>query len=529
MNVVLYARVSSDRQDVDLSISAQLKALRKYASDHNYNVIAEFVDEAETSRSSARPEFKKMTSLARHSKKPFEMILVYKFSRFARNREDSIVYKTMLKKKGIQVISITEPFDDTPSGRMLEGIIEVMDEYYSDNLGEEVLRGMRESASRGFYLSARAPYGYRKTKIKDGNKERTVLEIEPSQAAIVKSIFDDVLSGNGLIDIVRSLNNRSIPGPNKKDWIKTSLHAILNNKIYTGTLVWGKNSKHNIEPVVVENAFPSIINEETFNSVRSSLAERAPAFTHPRRVSSRFLLSGIAVCGYCGKAMVGREAKSGKFAYYACSTLDKKGAGSCHSVYLNQEKFESLVIDQIKKCILTDDNLEKMVLLVNEQMDGAYSEYRNELRVISQEEENIVNRLDRLYDILETGDFEINDLGPRIRELRNRQEQLISRRCELEICLSDRKAMVADIKMIKSYVNDLKGILTEGEITERKAFIKSFVNSIIVKKEEAVLNYSVPIPPDGLTENKIGVLPIVHYGGPLWIRTRDPSLIRTVL
>ncbi|MCZ6615137.1 MAG: recombinase family protein, partial [Chloroflexi bacterium] len=77
----------------------------------------------------------------------------------ARNREDAIVYKSLLRKQGIQVISITEPVEDTPTGRMMEGIIEVLDEFYSANLGQEVTRGMREAASRGFCVGSSTPYG----------------------------------------------------------------------------------------------------------------------------------------------------------------------------------------------------------------------------------------------------------------------------------------------------------------------------------------------------------------------------------
>jgi site-specific DNA recombinase len=216
MKVALYARVSSDKQDVDLSISAQLRALRDCASRNGHQVIREFVDEVETGRTTARPAFKEMISLARRPNKPFEQILVWKYSRFARSREDSILYKAMLKKAGVQVVSINEPFDDTPTGRLLEAIIESLDEFYSDNLGEEVTRGMRESASRGFYLSSKAPYGYRKIKVRDGNKERTKLEIEPSEASIVVEIFDGIISGKGLIEIVRELNTRNIPGPKGK-------------------------------------------------------------------------------------------------------------------------------------------------------------------------------------------------------------------------------------------------------------------------------------------------------------------------
>ena len=103
---VIYARVSSDKQDVDLSISAQMRALREYARNNGHEIVREFIDEAETGRTTARPAFREMTSLARHPQKPFEIILVRKYSRFARSREDSIVYKAMLGKNGVQVISI---------------------------------------------------------------------------------------------------------------------------------------------------------------------------------------------------------------------------------------------------------------------------------------------------------------------------------------------------------------------------------------------------------------------------------------
>ncbi len=163
--VAIYARVSSEKQDTDLSISAQLKALREYAARNGYHVVREFVDEAESGRTAARPAFRGMVPLARRPQKPFDVILVWKYSHFARSREDSIVYKTMLRKSGVRVISITELFEDTPTGRLLEAMIESLDEFYSANLGEEVTRGMGESASCGFYLSSSAPYGYRKVKV----------------------------------------------------------------------------------------------------------------------------------------------------------------------------------------------------------------------------------------------------------------------------------------------------------------------------------------------------------------------------
>ena len=516
MKAALYARVSSDKQDVDLSISAQLRALRDYAVRNGYQVIREFVDEAETGRTTARPAFREMISLARRPNKPFEQILVWKYSRFARSREDSILYKAMLKKAGIQVVSINEPFDDTPTGRLLEAIIESLDEFYSDNLGEEVTRGMRESAARGFYLSSRPPYGYRKIKVADGNKERTKLEIEPAEASIVADIFDGIINGKGLIEIVRELNAKGIPGPKGKGWGKTGVYIILTNEIYTGVFVWGKNSKRSNEPVRTENVCSPIIDRETFLKVQTLMKERMPKRIHPRRASSPFLLSGIAYCGYCGKALVGKYAKNGEFAYYVCGTLDKKGSGSCPAKYLNTDKFESMVIQQLREHILTPENLINLVHMVNEEMDSAMQSYQDELELISGTIMDINHRLERLYDAIETGKLNLDDVVVRIRDLRQRQEQLQARRIEIESQMSDRTVELADLETVSCYVDDLHYLLKEGTLAERRAFIRSFIKEVRVTGNEATLSYLMPILPEKVAIEKEGVLPIVQYGGRYW-------------
>ena len=131
----LYARVSSDRQDVDLSVSAQLRALNDYARANGYSVAREYVDEAESGRVANRPQFREMIEEGSKPKAPFEVILVWKFSRFTRKREHAVAFKSQLRRKGIRVVSITEQAEDNATGRLLEGIIESVDEYYSENLG----------------------------------------------------------------------------------------------------------------------------------------------------------------------------------------------------------------------------------------------------------------------------------------------------------------------------------------------------------------------------------------------------------
>ncbi len=130
-------------------------------------------------------------------KAPFDVILVWKFSRFTRKREHAVAFKAQLRRKGIRVVSITEQAEDNATGRLLEGIIESVDEYYSE-------RGMREAASRCFFLASIAPFGYRKIKVQDGPKERPSLEVDPTTAPVVKEKFENPCGAAGLRICARS-------------------------------------------------------------------------------------------------------------------------------------------------------------------------------------------------------------------------------------------------------------------------------------------------------------------------------------
>jgi site-specific DNA recombinase len=509
--VAIYARVSSNAQDVDLSISAQLKALRDYANQNGYMVIREFIDEAETGRTAARPAFRQMISLARSPQKPFEVILVWKFSRFARNREDSIVHKAMLRKNGVQVVSINEPVEDTPTGRLLEAFIESLDEYYSDNLGEEVTRGMRESASRGFYLSVKPPYGYRKIRIKDGDKERTKLEIDPEQANVINLVFNEILKGKGLIQIAKELNGKGIASPKNRTWGKTTLRVLVSNEAYTGTIVWGRNSKRGFDPIRVENACPVIIEKTLFDKVQETIQTRAFESFHPKRSASNYLLSGLAYCGYCGKAMTGTEAKSGKFSYYVCGTINHKGAGSCKAKYWNSKTLEANVVRNLKEGILSEENLTKVVEMVNQDVDEKSIEYQNEFNIILQDLNDANQRLERLYDAVETGKIPFADLAPRIHDLKARQDKLQERKLQLEADLSDRRVVLASPETVRRFTTEMRKVLETSEFTEKKSFIRGIVKKIKILGDQAVFEYVPPF--DEIIAKKYGVLCIEQDGG----------------
>ena len=366
----LCARVSSDRQDVDLSVSAQLRALRDHAGRQGYVVKGEYVDEAESGLIVRRPQFQEMLHEASRPNAPFRVILGWKFSRFTRNREHSVALKAMLRRKGVRVVSITEHADDTPYGRLMEGMIESSDEFYSANLGQEVLRGMMEAARRGFWVSPNAPYGYRKVKVADGAKMRPKLELDATAAGVVERIFGMVESGKTLLEITRTLNGEGIASPKGRRWTKNVVYKMLGNEAYTGTFVWGRDSKHQAGPMRVEGACPAIVTKSRFRRMAKLLKSRSRRVSNPRRVASSYLLSGLVKCRKCKRSLTGQAAKSGKFSYYVCQSVLKQGRGTCGTPRLNARRFEGMIIEQVRENILTESNIRLLVRMVDEEMGG---------------------------------------------------------------------------------------------------------------------------------------------------------------
>ena len=492
----LYARVSSDRQDVDLSVSAQLRALRDYAHKNGYLVAREYVDEAESGRIADRPQFQKMLNEASKPEAPFQEILVWKFSRFTRKREHAVAFKAMLRRRGVRVVSITEHADDSPTGKLMEAIIESVDEFYSENLAQEVTRGMREAASRGFWVTSYAPYGYKRVYVQDGPKKRPTLELNPPADAVVRRIFDMVLQGKSILDVTKTLNAEGIPTANGKKRLKTTIHTMLANEAYTGAVVWGIKAKDRAEPVRVENAFPAIVSKREFQRARKLLGSRAPKKVNPRRASSPYLLSGLLKCETCGKAMTAAEAKSGKYTYYVCHSLLKRGSGTCKTPRLNAKSFEKLIVDEIRANILTESNIRDLVKLLDEEMDGVASEQRERLESIEEELEEVKRRLGRIWQVIETTDIEMADASERIKEHRDRKEKLEVAAEEARRMLSDRRQFLDSADTIATFAEDMSVFLKTSELTQTRAFVHSFVKEIEVKPGKAAIVYSIPTPED---------------------------------
>ncbi len=355
-----YIRVSTDDQ-IELSPGSQLKKIREYANKNGYIVPDEYVykDEGISGRNaSKRPEFNRMIGTAKSKPKPFDAILLWKFSRFARNREDSIVYKSMLRKQcGIDVISISESLGDDKMSILIEALIEAMDEYYSINLAEEVRRGMMEKISRGGLVSS-APLGY---KVVNGE-----LIIDEETSKIVKYIFDSYLSGNTMLGIAAELNEKGLKTRSGGAFENRVIKYILQNPTYIGKHRWCPNGsqgskthyKNKSETLIYDGQHKPIISENEFNKVQQKLSLNK---SYARETSKHEnALRGLVKCHSCGNTMSLLVNKGIK--YLQCTGYTHGKCKISHSVkydYVYNSVINSLQnidIVHISKHIIQNDN-----------------------------------------------------------------------------------------------------------------------------------------------------------------------------
>ena len=292
-------------------------------------------------------------------------------------------------------------------------------------------------------------------------------------------------NGTGMLDIARAINDEDIPSATGKLWSSTGVNFILRNEVYTGTLVWGTRTKDGADLVRVEGAFPAIVSKEQFQSVNKLLRSRGSKTTHPRRTASSYLLSGLITCYRCRTAFTGHGAKSGRFHYYVCQSLIKRGSGSCDSPRLNARRFEELIIGRARSSILTKDSNGDQMTVVVKELDRLIQEQRGRLEIIESELNEVRNRLDRLWYIVESTDVDPADTAPRIRANRDRQVRLETSLQEGNAILSQRRAIRDDVVIMTAKALDMPEFLEKSELPERKVFVETFIRDIVVMPGKA--------------------------------------------
>lgn len=377
MLVAIYVRYSSKNQK-ELSVEGQIRECKEYCKRNSFIVTKVYVDRAQTGKNELREEFQLMMADAYNGR--FDAIVVYKLSRFFRNRTEAAIHRKELKTNGVDLYSVTEQIPTGRGGIYYEAILEAEAEAYSVGLAEDTMRGMYDAAHK-CQVTGPLPLGYKAL----ANKK---ISIEAAGAEIVRQIFDMYEKENSADDICAVLNNQGIKTKSGHKFRKTSIYSILRNEKYKGYY------KYKGE-LIDKHGCPTIIEPERFDRVQE-LLKLKKGNTNEGQVAE-YMLSGKIFCGICGKPMMPdttTKQNGARYHYYCCS--GRRKGYECKLPRMPKDVLEKKVYNKILK-ILTDENIEVI------------TEEKTKMRASKREHDTNINRLqkqierldERIYNILE--------------------------------------------------------------------------------------------------------------------------------
>ena len=428
-----YIRVSDERQD-EYSPASQLKKIREYAEKDGCQIPDEYVfyDDGISGKSARkRDSFNRMIALAKDKSQPFRTIYVWKFSRFARNQEESMVYKNLLRKKGVSVVSVSEPIPEGHYGTLIERIIEWMDEFYLINLGAEVTRGMTEKISRGEPVTA-PPFGYRM------ENKNYIPDEESGAADVVREVFQLYADGMGQRAIAVYLGNKGVRtkygGMPDNRWID----YMLQNPCYIGKLRWStdgtkavsKRDYENESIITIDGHHKPIITPEFWDKAQERIAEQKKRYRKyaRREQPAEYMLKSLIHCDTCGGTISLASLKSGKNRVNTMQCCNYS-RGICHvSHSVTMPKLETAFINGLEEALKT--NKFNIAPAPKKQDDGV--DYDKLIAV----ERRRLARAQEAYlaeiDTLEQYSANKKEITSKIEDLKNKQQQSAAEAFDIE-------------------------------------------------------------------------------------------------
>ena len=494
--MAIYARVSSQNQDVENSVDAQVKECRAWAERNGYVVIRVFIDRARSGRASDRPDFQEMMDAAADPQCEFQVVLVWRFSRFFRDRLESAFHKNRLRKNGVGVVSINEPVEDTAVGRLTEGVLEAIDGFQSEIIGEDVSRGKRHLAGLGFFCGRQAPFGMTRIEVTDDDgKTRYKLAPDPITGPYVRRLFDLGLEGKTVGQATKSLNAESVPGPNGKPWKAKRAHDALTNLHYDGTIVWGKSSTK-FDPVITPNSHVGIITPEEFARVQELLKARAPDVKNPRHAGSEHLLSGMVKCRQCGSSYTYATAGKKKeiYRYLVCDKRKNEGIAGCDSPWLPKDEFETLVMDKTLSDILVANTIDPALQELRAESGGPVTKAQREADDKEKRLADIDRRQDRIFMAYENGEVDLERYGKRNRELEDAKSRIQAEHQKDKDTTGQTAIILENPATVLAYTQELNEFLRTEEKTRCKPWLESFIKYIWVEPGRGTVQYRIPLP-----------------------------------
>lgn len=471
-----YIRVSTEDQ-VEYSPDSQLKIIKEYAQRNDYILPEEYIyiDEGISAKTTKkRAEFLRMIATAKTKPKPFDAILLWKFSRFARNREDSIVYKSMLRKQlGIDVISISENIGDDKMSVLIEAMIEAMDEYYSINLAEEVRRGMTEKARRGEPLSI-PPFGYT---IK--NKELVIL---PDESKIIKDVFDWYMQGDGFLKIAKRLNALGVRTHRGGKIENRTVEYWLNNPVYMGKIRWTPTGKtrreyHNPDSMIVEGHHEAIISADLWEEVQKKLIKNKEIhrkyYKAPTSISHWTV--GLLQCGLCNCSMVNHSG------FLTCNNKSKGTCTGCGSISVN--KFGNMLISEFEEIINEKSTIEVEIYQGRKNTTS-------DIQILDSQLKRSYEKLKRIKEAYENGIDTLEEYGQNKLKINSEIAEISTKIKELsEKELPYEEAFKILQNNIRKSIDDLKN--PEIDNVQKNKIIREYIKEMVKTRDSLSIIYRI--------------------------------------
>lgn len=477
-NVFIYMSYSSTMQNY-LSIEAQRRAITVFCNENNFNIIAEYIDEAQSATNDKREQFQQMISDTKKIK-PYAVI-VHKLDRFSRNRYDSVIYKSVLEKNRVKLISILEPFDDTPESKMMEGIVSTMNEYYSNNLAREVEKGKKEIAYKCYHTGGLPPYGY-----DVGADRKYVLNEQESKA--VKKIFTMYINDYSYQDIADYLNKNGYRTKKGQPFKRNSFSSILENaEKYKGVFIYNRalskysdgtrNShkhKSDNEIIKIKDGMPRIISDDMYDKVMSKMhkAKQNAKQFHSKRY---YLLNGLIHCKLCDKTYSGNTSYSGRnkseYSTYRCSNY----RNGCVNKDININYINNFVVDILSDEIFSPKNYNRILSILNTKYNNLRQNNKYEIIKLKNEILQIDFKLNKFIDILiEKDDSETLHL--KIDNL-EKEKEMLSKKISI---LQEKKYLPITEYDIDIAKNNFRYYVLNCDYPIFRTFIREFIYSIDV-------------------------------------------------
>jgi len=384
---VTYARYSSDRQH-ESSIEAQELAIRKYAESHDIRIVEAFRDRGISGTTDERPAFRAMVSSLRD--RPVDFVLVHKYDRFARNRYDAAIYGHQIEKAGARLIAVAQDFGTTPEAIIMESLMQAWAEYYSRNLATETLKGLRVKAARGSCTGGVAPFGYRY------NEDKSNLVIVEDEAAWVRRIFETHRNGRGMKRLCDQMTAAGVRGRRGRPFRAAAMTSLLRNPVYIGVYQRSMGG----EAYRIEDHHPAIISKELFEEVNRIMEQRTFAGRSPD--TRRYLLTGIARCGYCDGPLTGHVTtiKGVEYPSYFCRTCAKHPAPRLHSIRIRE--LDTIAVNYVRQ-LLTPEVQQAATKALSGYIEGRTKEAKARAPETRRQIEELQAKIDAIMANMSSG------------------------------------------------------------------------------------------------------------------------------